>query len=398
MTDPVRRRIRKALNAAFVRTVTEPGKYGDGHGLMLRVRPGGEKAWIQRLVIQGRRRELGLGSVELVSLAEARSMALENRKMARAGGDPLQSRREARAVLTFEQASREVHRLHEPTWKNKKHAAQFISTLETYAFPAIGNMRVPDITPADVLRVLSPIWNEKPETARRVRQRVGTVMKWGIAQGWRTDNPAENIGQALPKQDTIKQARKALPYSEVHGCIAAIRDSKAGISTKLALETLILTACRSGEIRNAVWSEVNLEAAVWEIPAERMKMKRGHRIPLSPRAVELLSEAANLTGGTGIVFPGARAGRPMSDMTMSKLVKGLGFDADVHGFRTSFRTWAQERTNYPREVAEFALAHVVGNAAERAYARSDLFEKRRKMMNAWADFILETPAEIVRIG
>ena len=383
----------------LVRTATEPGKYFDGNGLYLRVEPNGSRFWVQRITVRGRRRELGLGSPSIVSLAEARALAHENRKAARNGADPLQLRREAAAILTFGEAARKVYEMHRPTWKNPKHAAQFLATLETYAVPRLGKLRVSDVTAADVLSVLAPIWNEKAETARRVRQRISMVMKWAIAKGWRTDNPAENITVALPRNATSRVNRKALPYSEVATCLVAVRQSKAALATKLALELLVLTASRSGEIRGAAWSEIDLAAKVWEIPAGRMKMKRPHRVPLSPAALTILETAKALDDESGLVFPGMKKGKPLSDMTLLKLVKELGFEVDVHGFRTSFRTWAQERTNFPREVAEAALAHAVGDAVEQAYARSDVFQKRRKMMDAWAAFLAE-PARnnVVRIA
>jgi integrase len=310
----------------------------------------------------------------------------------------MRARREAEAVLTFEEAARKVHALHLPTWRNAKHGAQFISTLETYAFPKIGKSRVSDVTTADVLAVLSPIWTQKPETASRVRQRIGTVMKWAVAQGWRQDNPAQSIAQALPKRDKSKiEHRKYLSYAEVADCIVAVQASGAGMSTKLALEFLILTATRSGETRGALWSEIDwgtpatsatsATSATWTIPASRIKAKRDHRIPLSARAVAILREAEKLGDGKSLVFPGTVRGKPLSDATLRKLVNELGFEVDVHGFRTSFRTWAQEKTNYPREVAEAALAHAIKDKAEAAYARSDVFDKRRKMMEAWASFL-----------
>ena len=391
----------KTLSAAFVRTVQQPGKYTDGNGLILKVDPSGAKRWVQRIVIRGKRTEMGLGSAELVSLAEARDIAFENRKMARSGGDPLRAKREAEAVLTFEEAAREVHRMHLPSWKNKKHAAQFITTLETYAFPRIGRTKVSDVSTADVLAVLQPIWLEKAETARRVRQRIGTVMKWAVAKGWRQDNPAQDIGQALPKQNRQQEHRKSLPYSQIADFLDALQGSQAGETTKLALEFLILTAARSGEVRGAVWSEIDLVAREWKIPAQRMKAKQEHRVPLSARAVELLEAAKSLSDGSDLVFPGTRYGKPLSDMTLSKLTKALGFDVDVHGFRTSFKTWAQERTNAPRELSEAALAHTIPNKVEAAYGRSDLFEKRRKLMNRWSGFVGRPPSEnnqVVRLG
>lgn len=389
MSDSLTRRPEKALTALGVKNATAQGKYFDGHGLYLRVDANGSKFWVQRIVIRGKRSEMGLGSAALVTLAEARAAALENRKLARSGGDPLQAKREAQAMLTFEEAARKVHEMHKPTWKNEKHAAQFLSSLETYTFPRLGKLKVAEVGTADVLAVLMPFWTEKPETARRVRQRIGTVMKWAIAQGWRQDNPAENIEQALPKTSKVQQHRKALGYDEAAICIAAVKASGAGLTTKLAFEFLVLTAARSGEVREAVWSEIDLERKVWEIPADRMKMKRPHRVPLSAPAVAILKQAEGPADSNGYVFPGTKRSRPLSDMTISKLVKELGFDADVHGFRTSFRTWAQEKTNYPREVAEAALAHLSGDAVERAYARSDLFEKRREMMDAWAEYLTE---------
>lgn len=392
------RKPEKALTAQFVKTAREPGKYFDGHGLLLRVQPNGARQWVQRIVIRGKRCELGLGNPSLVSLAEARETALANRKLARAGGDPKQARKEAEAVLTFEEAARKVHALHLPTWRNAKHGAQFIATLESYALPRIGKLKVGDVSTADVLACLTPIWTDKPETARRVRQRIGTVLKWAVAQGWRQDNPAESISSALPKHDRTQTHRKSLPYGEVANCLAVVNASEAGLLTKLCLEFLTLTATRSGEARGALWSEIDLSAKVWSLPATRMKAKRDHRIPLSRRAIEILKEAKRLSGESVYVFPGTKQGKTLSDMTLSKLVKELGFEADVHGFRTSFRTWAQERTNYPREVAEAAMAHTLRDKSEAAYARSDLFEKRRAMMEAWAGFLAQEAGKVMRIG
>ncbi|WP_323769031.1 tyrosine-type recombinase/integrase [Antarctobacter sp.] len=385
--DAAPRRPEKALTAQRVKNATEPGKYFDGNGLYLLVKPNGSRSWVQRIVIRGKRREMGLGSASLVALAEAREAALQNRKVARAGGDPIQAKLEALAVLTFEEAARKVHEMHRPTWRNAKHAAQFISTLETYAFLHIGKVKVGDVNTNDVLRVLSPIWTEKPETARRVRQRIGMVMKWAVAKGWRQDNPAEAISQALPKHERRKAHRKALPYQDVSRFLQSVQASKAGAVTKLAIEFLILTAARSGEARNAVWSEVDLGAGIWTVPADRMKSKREHRVPLSPRAVEILTAARGFSDGSELIFPGTKRGRPLSDMTLSKLTKELGFDVDIHGFRTSFRTWAQEQTDAPREVAEAALAHTIRNQAEAAYARSDLFERRRELMERWGQSV-----------
>jgi integrase len=388
----------KALTARAVESAKEPGKYFDGNGLYLRVDKSGLRLWVQRIVIRGKRREIGLGSPDLVSLSTARENARRNRQLAYEGQDPIQLKNEARAVPTFAEAARTVHELHKPTWRNEKHAAQFISTLETYAFPAFGTLRVSEVTSADLMKALAPIWTAKQETARRVRQRIGVVLKWAMAKGWRKDNPADAVSLALPKVDKSTEHRKSLPYAEVCACLATVQASGAGLSTKLALEFLVLTASRSGEARGALWSEIDFAAKVWTIPALRMKAKRPHRVALSARSLEVLQQARGLSEGEGLVFPGTIKGKPLSDMTLIKLVRELGYPIDIHGFRTSFRTWAQERTTFPREVAEAALAHMAGDAVEQAYARSDLFEKRGKMMEAWAGFIAERRGEVVRIG
>jgi len=380
----------------MVQTVTEPGKYFDGHGLFLRVDKTGGKFWVQRIVINGKRCELGLGSLDFVTLANARIAAYENRRLARSGGDPLADRRQAQAVMTFEEAAREVHRINLPTWKNPKHGDQFINTLATYAFPTLGNTKASDITTADVLEVLQPIWLTKAETARRVKQRIGTVMKWCMTKGWRKDNPVDAVDNGLPKRVAKKQRRKSLPYPEVADCLKTIAGTSAGLSTKLCFELLVLTCVRSNEAREARWAEIDLKAKVWEIPAERMKMARPHRIPLSDRAVAVVERAKGLDDD--LVFPGTKKGKTLSDATLLKLVRENGYEVDIHGFRTSFRTWAQEKTTFPREVAEAALAHLSGDDTERAYARSDLFEKRRKMMDAWSKYLAQDSAKVVRIG
>ena len=379
----------KRLSPAFVRKATKPGRYYDGHGLFLKVDPSGAKRWGQRLVIHGRQRTLGLGGCALVSLAEAREAALENRKIARAGGDPLAQRRRTTAIPTFEAATATVINLHRHGWRNEKHAAQWGATLRGYVFPRLGQRSVADITTADVMAVLMPIWNEKPETARRVRQRISTVMKWAVAQGYRSDNPAgDAIGAALPKHNRkTKRHHRALPHGEVAAAIETVRSSGAGMSVKLAFEFLILTAARSGEVRLATWDEIDTEAATWTVPASRMKAGIAHRVPLCDRALAILAEARTLDDGSGLIFPGTRTGKPLSDMTLSKLMRDLGLDAVPHGFRSSFRDWASELTHAPRDVMEAALAHTVRDKTEAAYNRSDQFERRRTLMNQWASYL-----------
>lgn len=388
-TKPVGQHREKRLSAATVRTIKEPGFYGDGHGLYLKVDTSGAKRWVQRIVIHGKRRDIGLGSASLVSLSEARELALEQRKSARAGEDPIALKRRSTGILTLEEAARKVHELSKPTWRNDKHGDQWINTLTAYAFPTLGSKRVDTVSGADVLAVLMPIWNEKHETAKRVKQRLSSVFKWAMASGWRTDNPAETITKALPKHDRSKtEHRKALHYDQVGSAIAKIRNSDAGMTTKLAFEFLVLTATRSAETRLAVWSEFDLEKGLWTIPAARMKAKKPHRVPLSPRCIAILVEAKSLKRDTDdLVFPGTKDTKPLSDMTLSKLMKDLKIAAVPHGFRSSFRDWAGETTTHPREVIEFALAHVIKDKAEAAYARSDLFEKRRVLMTDWSNYL-----------
>ena len=381
----------KKLNAAFVRTVQQPGIFCDEHGLILRVKPTGYKQWIQRLFIHGKRRELGLGPLRLVTLSQAREAALANRRLARAGGDPMTSRRQS--VPTFEQAAAKVIAMHRPNWKSARHAAQWTGTLRDYVYPKIGQKRVDWISSADVMAVLLPIWNEKHQTARRVRQRIGTVMKWAIAQGYRLDNPAgEAIGAALPKPGGIQRHHRALPYGEVAGVVRTVRQSEAAVAVKLAFEFLVLTACRSGEVRGARWAEMDLEAAEWKIPAERMKHKREHRVPLSLRAREILAEAKQNTVDSEWIFPSPTR-RALPGYVFNTLLWELGVPAVPHGFRSSFRDWAAECTDAPHTVMEAALSHVVRNQVEAAYARSDLFERRRTLMERWAEFLAQVMAK-----
>ena len=299
-------------------------------------------------------------------------------------GDPRATRR--RSVPTFERAAAKVFAMHRSTW-SAKHAVQWASTLRMYAHPRIGGKRVDRITSADVMGVLMPIWSAKHTTAKRVRERIGTVMKWTIAQGYRVDNPAgEAIRAALPKPGHVQKHLKALPYGEVAGAIEAIRRSGARVSVKLALEFLALTACRSGEVRGARWEEIDVEAGVWTIPAERMKSRREHRVPLSGRGREVLAEAKGHAPRSELVFPSAR-GVQLQALPLSNLFRELGIPAVPHGFRSSFRDWAAERTDAPHAVMEAALAHTVRNQVEAAYARSDLFERRRVLMKQWAEYL-----------
>ena len=377
------------LTARKIETAKGPAKLSDEYGLYLRVSQRGAKSWIQRLNIQGLRTDNAVGQYPMMGLAEARTAAFERWKIAKAGGDPRRSNGKSALAPTFAEAAKAVIAIHKPTWRSPKSEAQWQSSLETYVFPAIGKLPVSDITPAHVMDVLHPIWNDKRETARRVKQRISAICRWAVAQGHRTDDPAGLvIDAALPRNGAERRHMAALPYDEVAECIDTIKASKgASPSSKLAFEFLVLTAARSGEVRGATWDEIDMGGAVWTIPAERMKAHREHRVPLSGRAVQILTEAADLCEGTNLLFPGMRPGRPLSENTHSKLLRELGFDAVTHGFRTSFRVWASEQTHTPHAVMEAALAHTIRNQAEAAYARSDLFDKRRELMEAWAEYL-----------
>lgn len=384
------------LTAKFVENVNEAGKYYDQHGLFLHVRPTGAKKWLQRYTFNGRRREVGLGSAKIVSVATARRAAHQNLVLVSKGIDPIEDKKRDSLIPTFEAAARAVHEANRPTWRNAKHSAQFISTLETYAFPTIGSMGVNDINSSHILRVLSSIWVTKSETAKRVRQRLSTVFKYCVAQQWRNDDPAGiAIVEALPSNKKRVMHRKSISYNDITCVVETVSASSAGVNTKHGLEFLILTAARSGEVRNAQWGEI--KGSLWTIPAERMKAGVAHRVPLPARCMEILKDAKKVSQGSSFIFEGTKPGKPLSENTFNKLMKELGLEVHVHGFRTSFRTWTQEKTNYPREIAEAALAHSLKDKAEAAYARSDLLEKRAEMMEAWAQFISSGASHIIPI-
>ena len=391
------KRKQNALSPAMVRTVSTPGTYSDGNGLTLRVEPSGTKHWVQRVTIQGKRRNIGMGSFPTVSLADAREMAAANQRDIKQGRDPLADRRKAAeerrcpAVPTLAEAAQQVIEIRRPTWSNPKHASQWTNTLATYAHPVIGRKPVDEVTTADVLAVLTPIWTEKSETATRVRQRLETVFDWVVAQGWRPDNPAGRaLTRALPRVSRVKKHHSALPYAQVPAAMRLIRESTADSITKLSFELLVLAAARSGEVRLATWAEMDLETATWTVPSERMKARREHLVPLSERVMEILSETRELSvEDDGLVFPTARQGKPLSDMAYTVLLRRLEIPAVAHGFRSSFKDWC---TNLYKGddrwlLSETALAHNLGDATVGAYARSDLLELRRPLMEAWAEFL-----------
>ena len=404
--EPVKRKGRhpdKALSDTFCRNVAEAGRYADGNGLYLLVEPSGARRWLQRVTVRGRQRKLGLGSYKLVSLAEARELALANCKLARDGGDPRSAGRHHTAgVPTFEEAAHKVLAIHKGAWrKGSKTASQWEGSLRDHAFPELAHKSVDQLTTADMMAVLLPIWTGKYVTARKVLHRVSAVMKWAVAQGYRTDNPAgDALLAALPKRPTPVQHRRALSHYDVADALAKVRVGKAWDGIKLAFEFLVLTATRSAEVRLATWQEIDLVSMVWAVPQERMKAKREHRVPLSKRAVEVLRAAERLRPSPQpheLVFTSIR-GKQIDASVLSKTLTRLGIDAVPHGFRSSFRDWASERTDHPREVVEAALAHTVRDQTEAAYARSDLFERRRHLMDDWAEYLAEPRGQVVTLG
>ena len=383
---PSGRQPRHALSTAFVRNVAQAGRYCDGDGLYLDVQPTGTRSWVQRLVIRGRRRELGLGGFPLVPLKDARAQALANRRLARAGGDPLAEKRRLKSMPTFAAAAEGVLAQMRPGWRNPKHGKDWLSSMERFAFPRLGKLPVSEVTSADVVETLRKVWHERPATARRVRQRISTVMEYAVALNYRDDNPCSRIGPILGPQQDLVRHMPALPHRDVAAVVETVRASGAAPVVKLAFEFLVLTAARSGEVRGAEWAEIDTEDHVWTVPATRTKTKREHRVPLTCRAEQILDAARTLSNGNALVFPSPR-GKRFNDMALSGLLRTLEVPAVPHGFRSTFRDWAAEETNHPREVVEAALAHVVQNKVEAAYARSDLFERRRRLMDDWSAYV-----------
>ena len=407
------RTVEKLKALTVERISKKPGLYGDGAGLCLRVTSKTARSWVLRYMLNGTAREMGLGSYPDISLAEARVAASEARKLKAQGKDPIaareavraQERVEAARAVTFRYCASAYIAARKDGWKNAKHAAQWGATLETYAMPVIGELPVQSVDVGMVHRVLEPIWSSKTETASRVRGRIEAILDWATVREFRTgDNPArwkghlENLFPARSKVQKVEH-HPALPYAEMGAFMAALK-AQEGIGA-LAMQFTILTGARTGEVVSAKWSEIDFEAGVWTVPANRMKGGREHRVPLSKPALAILRKRHELRGKEAFVFSGARRGKAISNMAMLQTLRRMErADLTVHGFRSTFRNWAAEQTTFPREVAEAALAHVVGDKVEAAYRRGDLFEKRRKLMTAWATFCC-TPgadAKVIPIG
>ena len=385
------------LTALAVKAATKPGTYVDGQGLMLvaKASKDGKKvrrSWMLRLMVDGKRRDFGLGSADDVSLADARDRAEAMRKQAKAGVDPVAQKRAAKlarmTIPTFRKAAESTHGEQKGSWRNEKHQGDWLSSLRLYVFPTLGDVRI-DLIDAPMIRdVLLPIWLTKPETARRVRQRIRAVMGWAASNGYRPAIDLAVMDAGLPKQPKRDGHFAAMDWQYVPAFVAKVRAAPETVG-RLALLFTLLTACRSGETRGAQWEEFDLDAATWTIPASRMKANREHVIPLSAPALAILDRAKLLrieTRKSVPVFPG-RGGAPVSDMTMTKVMRDADQTASVHGFRSSFKDWASENTSFPDAVSEAALAHIDGDKTRRAYRRTDFFKLRVDLMAAWGAYV-----------
>lgn len=396
-------KIAKELSALEVNRLKSPGHHAVGgvSGLYLYVSESLARSWVLRVVVGNKRRHMGLGGFPTVSLAQAKEKAREARLEVTRGIDPIALRQESISALkakqatdkTFKQAALAYIEAHSDSWKNAKHRNQWINTLDAYAYPTIGSLLVRDVGQAQVLNVLEPIWKTKNETASRLRGRIETVLDWATVRKLRTgENPARwkgHLDKLLPAPSKVQKVthHRAMPVDDAPAFMQRLRLSK-GIAPR-ALELGILCASRSGEVRGATWDEFDLKKAIWTIPASRMKAGKEHQVPLSTKAIELLKALPRMEGSSH-VFPSTKGG-PLSDMTLTAVMRRMGVDAVPHGFRSTFRDWAGEKTNHPRDVAEHALAHAIGNQVEAAYRRGKALDKRRLMMQDWCDFLHQSP-------
>jgi integrase len=397
-------RPKQQLTAQTVKHAKATGtayRLADGDGLYLLVSPNGTRSWVLRTLVKGHRSDIGLGSIAVRSLAQARDEAARLRRIARSGGDPLAARkREQQDVPTFRAAATTVHAAEAATFRNEKHRKQWLSSL-TPVLDEIGTRRVSDLTSADLIRAMAPMWRATPETARRVLQRVNHVFEWCRVHGFCSgDNPASGLTKALPKHRPSKQHHAALAYPEVGAFVHELRASeRCSEVVRLAFEFTILTAARTSETLYAQWSEFDFDGATWTVPAGRMKAGVEHRVPLSARCLAILKRARTVAGDSAYAFPGRTGKAPLSNMAFLMALRRMKHgDITAHGFRSSFRDWAAEQTNVPRAVCEAALAHTLRDKTEAAYHRSDLFERRRELMTQWATFATADPAKVVSLS
>ena len=391
-------RTKHRLSAKRVENLKKPGLYADGGNLYLRIAPGGSKGWIFRFTLHGKTRDAGLGSFPTISLATARDQAEKLRKLLIDGIDPIEARKAERAAVraeseqavTFEECARAYISSHEAGWRNEKHRAQWHSTLKTYVYPVIGQLPVKAVNTAHVMQILEPIWRSKPETASRIRGRIEVILSWAKVRGYRDgENPARwrgHLDHLLPAKGKVRRVihHPALPYPEIPAFMKLLREQE-GFAAR-ALEFLILTASRTNETLRATWDEIDWDLALWTIPAERMKGGRDHRVPLTSRALQLVSEMSDIKLNE-FVFPGMKPGRPLSDMSLLMLLRRIGYGhVTAHGFRSTFRDWTAECTSFSGDAAELALAHAVPNPVEAAYRRRDMLAKRQQLMSEWGQY------------
>jgi integrase len=385
------------LTSTGIKVLDEPGKYPDGAGLFLWVKSKTAKSWVCRVQKDGKRRDIGIGSFSKVSLKDARQRATAVRVQMEAKLDPVAERRKAAGIPTFRAAAALVFSEQAPAWRNAKHAKQWMRTLEVHAFPFIGDMSVDQIANEHVRDLLAAIWLTVPETARRVRQRVGQIIDWSVGKGYRAAPLAIGvINRSLPNSRSKRGHHSAMPYQTLPTWLVGLRSKPVTVG-RLALEFGILTAARSGEVRGAKWNEIDVDSKLWTIPGGRMKAGKEHIVPLSDAALLVLEKVRPLSNSGGLIFPGIAKGRPLSDMTLVKILRDDGQTATPHGMRSTFRVWCQEQTSVPHEVAEMALAHVQKDATVAAYARSNLLEKRTVLMAQWADFCGLGSGKVIRL-
>ena len=378
------------LSARKIATLKAPGNYTDGLGLLLRIDDRGARKWVLRTMVAGRRRDIGLGSAVEVTLGEARDRRDAIRREIRGGADPIAAKRKKAETPDFATLARDIHSSLKGDWKNGKHRAQWLRTLEIYAFPSLGRVKVDAIDGPAIESVLSPIWTAKPETARRVKQRIARVLDVAIARNHRPGpNPADAAMADKSKKRPKQKSFAAMPYADVPGFFVQLCKSPAPTTGNLALRLLILTAARTGEVLGARWDEIDEKAALWIVPAERMKMGEAHRVPLSPAALAILNDVRRLCDGSPLIFPGPKRGQPLSNMVFTAALKRMNIPYTAHGFRSSFRDWAEEATRYTHAAKESALAHKVKDKVEAAYRRTDLLEQRRAMMTDWARYVTD---------
>ena len=394
-------RTKNKLTSLAIKKLKTPGRYSDGNNLYLKIEDTGSRRWILRLTINGKRRDMGLGSFSFINLADARELASQYNKLAKSGIDPIQERlKEKGQQITLKECTYKVHALNKPIWKTDLLARQWINSFEHHVFPIIGHLTISQIQSVDIMNVLTPIWNTKHDTAKKLKQRLRVVFKWCRAQGYFTgDNPVELAEMALPRLKLNKKHHKYLPYDQLPDFIKKLKDTPIILSNKLAIEFAILTAGRTSEILKAQWDEIDFSNKLWTIPKDRMKANKEHIVPLSDRSIAILKESQKNYPNAKYIFPSElNLEKPLSSNTMLFAIqKRMNTNVTTHGMRTSFKMWASEVTNFQNEVSEMALSHSIPNKVEAAYRRGNLLEKRRLLMQCWVDYLYKANADVIKL-